>query len=149
MPAASIRIALLALTGLTAGCALGPAPADPTSAPGASETVSVVRHGRYTLVEVGPHDAQRDLMRQIIDIRLPTATPVTVGDALHIVLLQSGYRLCEEMDETHALYGLPVPAVHHQLGPLTLRDTLEVLAGRGWQLEVDDHARQVCFQPRP
>ena len=105
MPAASIRTALIALTGLSAGCALGPAPADPTSVPIASEAVSVVRHGRYTLVEVGPHDAQRDLMRQIIDIRLPTATPVTVGDALHIVLLQSGYRLCEEMDEAHAQIG--------------------------------------------
>jgi conjugative transfer region protein (TIGR03748 family) len=149
MRAASIRIALLAVTAMTTGCALGPTPAVPTSAPDTSEAVSAVRHGRYTLVEVGPNDAQRDLLRQIIDIRLPTAAPVTVGDALHIVLLQSGYRLCEEMDETHALYGLPVPAVHHQLGPVTLRDALEVLAGRGWQLEVDDHTRQVCFQPRP
>lgn len=149
MPATCTRIALLAVTVLAAGCVLGPVPADPTSAPDPSEAVPAVRHGRYTLVEVGPNDAQRDLMRQIVDINLPTAAPVTVGDALHIVLLQSGYRLCDEMDETHALYGLPVPAVHHQLGPLTLRDALEVLAGRGWQLEVDDHARQVCFQPRP
>lgn len=117
---------------------------EPPSAP-------VVRYDRYTLVELVAEPAQRDLMQQIVDITVPPTLDATVGDALHYVLLRSGYRLCTNAEAT-TLYTLPLPAAHLHLGPLTLRDALLTLAGPAWDLFVDDAFRQVCFergQPAP
>ena len=47
--------------------------------------------------------------------------------------------------EAAALYDLPLPAAHLQLGPLFLRDALLTLAGPAWELQVDDTTRRVCF----
>ncbi len=108
----------------------------------------VVRYDRYTLVELVAEPAQRDLMQQIVEITVPPMLDATVGDALHHVLLRSGYRLCANT-ETTMLYMLPLPAAHLHLGPLTLRDALLTLAGPAWELSVDDAFRQVCFEPYP
>ncbi len=115
----------------------------PLSAP-----IPVVRYDRYTLVELMAQPAQRDLMQQIIEISVPPTLDATVGDALHYVLLRSGYRLCAHAEAT-TLYTLPLPAAHLYLGPLTLRDALLTLAGPAWDLSVDDAFRQVCFEPQP
>jgi len=138
----------LAVTALTGGCSLCPTPsvhantASPIPLP-------VVRQARYTLVEVRATDAQQDLMRQIVNVELPSTEDATLGDALYVILLRSGYRLCTGHEDTHDLAALPLPAVHNPLGPLTLRESLDVLAGRGWQLEVDESIREVCFTRRP
>jgi type IV pili sensor histidine kinase/response regulator len=100
-------------------------------------------------MEVRPNDAQQDLLRQIVNIEVSSTEGATVGDALNGVLLRSGYRLCAHHEDTQRLAALPLPAVHNPLGPLTLRDALEVLAGRGWQLEVDESIREICFTRRP
>lgn len=109
-----------------------------------SDTTSVVRYGRYTLVEVEPTSAQEDLLAQIIDITLPAAFSATVGDALRYVLLRSGYTLCEG-EGIEDLERLPLPAPHLHLGPLRLRQALHLLAGPGWRLEVDEATRRVCY----
>ena len=119
---------------------------EPTSTP----TIPVVRCGRYTLIELMPDDGQRDLMQQVIDLTIPSASNATVGDALHYVLRRSGYRLCDEhADTTAVLYALPLPAVHEHLGPVTLRDALQLLAGPRWTLQINDETREVCFAPQP
>lgn len=151
-PRATRHYALLgagcaALT-LLASCASSPAqtpvaPAQSTAESPAS--LSVVRYSRYTLVELEPTAAQLDLLSQIIDITLPTAWSTTVGDALRYVLLRSGYALCESRDGLDDLLLLPLPASHFHLGPLRLRQVLELLAGPAWQLEVDERARSVCY----
>jgi len=46
---------------------------------------------------------------------------------------------------TDALLALPLPAAHHRLGPLVLRDALRALAGPAWNLQVDKGERRVCF----
>ena len=146
---------LLALLGLiwsllAGGCATTPPPAPPeaplVAAPEPSpEFVPVIRYGRYTLVELVPELAQRDLMQQVVDISIPPAFDANVGDALHYVLLRSGYRLCDTPD-AGALAALPLPAAHLHLGPLALRDALLTLAGSdAWDLSLDDATRQVCF----
>ncbi len=110
----------------------------------ASDFIPVMRHGRYTLVELAPSSAQRDLLRQLVHTDFATSRNATVGDALRQVLGRSGYRLCGNADLT-ALQSLPLPASHHRMGPMMLRDVLLTLAGPGWDLSVDDNARQVCF----
>ena len=110
--------------------------------------IPVVRYGRYTLVELVPDAAQHDLLLQAVDVSMPPTLPATVGDALRYVLLRSGYRLCENDVEADALYELPLPAAHLDLGPTTLREALRTLAGPAWDLRIDDAARRVCFAPR-
>lgn len=147
---------LLAATAMAGGCtattprAAAPAPGSTTAyttpanwEPG-RDFIPVQRRGRYTLVELAPASAQRDLMRQLVETNFPPARKATVGDGLRQVLGRSGYRLCANAELT-ALHALPLPASHYRMGPMMLRDALLTLAGPAWDLSVDDGARQVCF----
>ena len=71
--------------------------------------IPVARYGRYTLVEMVPEPAQRDLLRQVIEISIPPTLDASVGDALRHVLLRTGYRLCDAPDAA-SLFTLPLPA---------------------------------------
>jgi len=151
-----IAVCVLLVATLSAGCnstsqrrpALAPEPpatyATPARWEPAPDFIPVMRQGRYTLVELAPASAQRDLMRQLVEINFPPSRKATVGDGLRHVLGRSGYRLCNSGDLT-ALHALPLPASHYRMGPMMLRDALLTLAGQGWDLSVDDAARQVCF----
>lgn len=144
-------LAVSAIISLAAGCAGSSSTRRSDADDSAAQTelgagLPVVRYGRYTLVEVRPDAAQQDLLEQIIDISLPPAIETTVGDALHIVLLQTGYRLCEADTAARVLYTLPLPALHLELGPLRLNDALRILAGPAWILDIDATARRVCFE---
>lgn len=144
---------LLLATALAAGCAGSAPPAEkiaimpnegsPTSAP---PSVPVVRYGRYTLVELAPTAAQRDLLAQVVEVAVPDTLHASVGDAVRHLLLRSGYRLCEGAD-SEALLSLPLPAVHYRLGPMLLHDALLALAGPSWRLQIDAPQRRVCFVP--
>ncbi len=124
-----------------------PVPATITPEPAASTDLTpVVRYGRYTLIELVSEPAQRDLMRQVVEVVIPPSLDTNVGDALRHVLRRSGYRLCDTADAT-ALYALPLPAAHLHLGPLMLRDALLTLAGPAWRLNVEEGARVLCFTP--
>lgn len=149
---------LLATAVLLAGCASSPQPTLTESYDGRVERgtearypdvllVPVSRQGRYTLVELVPEPAQRDLMQQVVEVTIPPAFDTRVGDAMRHVLRRSGYRLCED-PEAAMLYALPLPAAHLRLGPLVLRDALLTLAGPAWDMAVDDTSRQVCFKPQ-
>jgi conjugative transfer region protein (TIGR03748 family) len=153
MPSSSAGLlcALSVLGGLLPGCTTIPAPSEPGSpslveavAQPSPELVPIVRQGRYTLVELVPEPAQRDLLQQAVEVSIPPMLDASVGDAMRHVLLRSGYRLCDTA-EAAALYALPLPAAHLRLGPLMLRDALLTLAGPAWELSVDDLSRQVCF----
>ena len=147
----ALAAALLLAMALVAGCAGSVAPeqsATPAAATVAPEFDSVqipaVRYGRYTLVELAPTAAQRDLLSQVVEVSVPDTLHASVGDALRHLLLRSGYRLCDGADST-PLLGLPLPAAHYRLGPILLRDALLTLAGSSWRLQVDEPHRQVCF----
>ena len=139
---------------LASGCATTTAPLVPDAIedvssapePEAPEFIPVVRYGRYTLVELAPTAAQRDLLLQTIDVSMPEDARATVGDGLRHVLKRSGYGLCQTAHAVIELYALPLPAVHLHLGPMTLRDALLTLAGPAWELHADDRARQICFE---
>lgn len=131
------------------GCASDPQTSAPSAAapgPANAQVISTARSGRYTLVEIAPDEAQRDLMHQVIDVTAPQGLPTSVADMLRYVLLRSGYGVCES-EALARFETLPLPAAHLHLGPISLREALEVLAGPAWQLAVDDATRQVCFAP--
>lgn len=114
--------------------------------PAKPEFIPVVRYGRYTLVELAPMAAQRDLLLQTIDVSMPEDVRATVGDGLRHVLKRSGYELCQSAQVAIELYALPLPAAHLHLGPMTVRDALLTLAGPSWELHADDRTRQICFE---
>jgi conjugative transfer region protein (TIGR03748 family) len=150
-PAHLARVAPLLLLAPLAliGCVSDPqtsAISEPAVVPASAPETTAVRSARYTLVEIAPAEAQRNLMHQVIDVTAPQGLPTSVADMLRYVLLRSGYSACE--GEALARFEtFPLPAAHLHLGPIALRDALEVLAGPAWQLAVDDASRQVCFVP--
>lgn len=116
----------------------------------AAEKKSFVRYGRYTLASTLPKEDQRDLLAQIIDLNVPATMHPSVGDAMQYVLDRSGYALCSsDTNQVNSLYSLPLPASQYRLGPMTLRDTLQVLAGHAWQVNVDEVNRRICYDIRP
>ncbi|QPI43588.1 PilL N-terminal domain-containing protein [Pectobacterium aroidearum] len=144
---------LLIIAALSSGCTTTTAPPHSppikavTSVPDAtSDFIPVVRYGRYTLVELAPDAAQRDLLLQVIDVSIPEHSRATVGDGLRHALKRSGYQLCETAQSIIELYSLPLPVAHLHLGPMTLRETLLTLAGPYWAMYVDNRTRQVCFK---
>ncbi|AVS92460.1 pilus assembly protein PilL [Paracidovorax avenae] len=135
----------------SAGDAADPGPPPAIAAPASAAVerpspVPVTRQGRYTLVEVGAETGQRDLLMQVMNVTLPSAEGSTVQDGLQYLLRQSGYRLCPPDADSATLYALPLPAAHVRLGPITLRDALQTMAGSAWALSVDDTKRVICFQ---
>jgi len=97
-----IAASLLA-TAFVSGCATHSVPPAPiveqtvsVAEPEDTLFIPVVRQGRYTLVELEPAAAQRDLLLQVVEVSLPQGMQATVGDGLRHVLKRSGWRLCEE-----------------------------------------------------
>ncbi len=145
---------LLVAAATLSGCVATSAPpgtpssveARAASEEGRPEFIPVVRYGRYTLVELAPMAAQRDLLLQTVDVSMPEDARATVGDGLRHVLKRSGYQLCETAHAVIELYVLPLPAAHLHLGPMSLRDALLTLAGPAWELHTNGRTRQVCFE---
>jgi type IV pili sensor histidine kinase/response regulator len=109
---------------------------------------SEVQVGRYTLRSATPTRAQADLMATIVTTRFPVRIQ-TIGEAVRYLLRNGGYRLASPValdPETRALFRLPLPAVHRNLGPLTLRQALETLAGPTFRLVQDPVHRLVAFE---
>lgn len=106
----------------------------------------VLRTGRYQLVPIAVSSGERNLLRQIVTIDLPPSMAISVRDGMVHVLRDSGLHLCPSMQA--GFLSLPLPAVHRELGPTTLRIALEALAGTAWRLQVDYASRTVCFGRR-
>ena len=104
--------------------------------------------GRYSVIGAVPTEAQADLLATTLTIRFPERIQSLV-EAVRYLLQRSGYRLAkaESMGpETADLFALPLPAVHRSLGPMTLRDALETLAGPAFNLVQDPVHRLVAFE---
>lgn len=104
-----------------------------------------VQVARYSVMAPTASPAQADLMSVIINIKFPQQI-ATVGEALDFLLRRSGYRLVEtDSPAMTILQGLPLPAVHRQLGPLTLNNALVTLAGSAYTLSIDPLHRTLSF----
>mgnify|MGYP001815154482 CR=1 FL=1 len=104
--------------------------------------------GRYSLITAAPTEAQAELLAATLTVRIPERIQ-TVGEAVPYLLQRSGYRLATTESigpDTDALFALPLPAVHRNLGPMTLRDALEILAGPAFHLVQDPVHRLITFE---
>jgi len=108
-----------------------------------------VRLSRYTTSSAIPDAAQVDPLEAVVQVTLPRASVATVGDAMRYLLLRTGYRLAAtEAANTPAseLLSLPLPEVHRELGPYSVRTALSVLLGMPFTLTVDPAQRLVSYR---
>jgi len=106
-----------------------------------------IETGRYSVVANEPHKAQMNPLKVVVNTRLPT-TVETVEQAVNFLLDRSGYNLADYSvltPEARILLGHQLPAIHRQLGPITLDKALQTLAGDAFHLVVDPINRKVAF----
>ena len=109
---------------------------------------SEVQIGRYSALRALPTVAQADLLSATITARFPERTQ-TVGEAVRYLLQRSGYRLADHPvanSVTADLLELPLPAVHRNLGPISLQQALETLIGPVFRLVLDPVHRLIAFE---
>ncbi|WP_397453217.1 PilL N-terminal domain-containing protein [Pseudomonas sp. NA-150] len=147
-----LKIGLAPLAIALSGCASAPdqqpklpAPTAEYRSPAEEGSNPVIRSDRYTLVSITPTPDQTDLLNQIIDIRIPDVLSPSIHEAMTYVLRRSGYQLCPGNEIVNQLYANTLPASQYQLGPITLRSALQVLAGPAWDMNVDELSRTLCF----
>lgn len=109
---------------------------------------SEVQVGRYSMYAASPTAAQTDLLVTTVSLQFPERIQ-TLGEAVGYLLQRSGYRLANVetiVPDTVGLFALPLPAVHRSLGPMTLRDALNTLAGPAFRLVQDPVHRLITFE---
>jgi len=107
-----------------------------------------IQVARYSTTTIAPTPAQAELLSTTVTLRFPERIQ-TVGEAVRYLLQRSGYRLADPEgmgSETMALFVLPLPAVHRSLGPITLREALQTLAGPAFLLVQDPVHRLITFE---
>ena len=107
----------------------------------------VIKTGRYTQVENVPPVNQLNPLKVVIKVRLHKDIQ-TVESAVNYLLFRSGYTLVERdllSAEAKTLLDLPLPAVHREIGPLTLDHALKSVIGDAFVLVVDPVHRLVGF----
>ena len=114
-----------------------------------AERVEVVRGGRYALVTANASLQQRDLLEQVVKISIPDSMNPTVEDGLRYLLQHTGYGLCTPQNKPQQiLYSRPLPTAHFRMGPMPLREALQVIAGSAFDVQADPVLRTICYQVR-
>ncbi|MCY3541922.1 MAG: pili assembly chaperone [Gammaproteobacteria bacterium] len=114
-------------------------------------TVSAVHEiqvGRYSTMKTLPTEAQQNIFANVTNIHFDSSI-TTVGEAMRYLLEDQGIRLAvprTQENQVHTLIALPLPQIHRQLGPISLRHALETLAGPIWRLVQDPIHRLVSFE---
>ena len=116
---------------------------------------SRILESRYLSVPMGPESTQTDLLKSIVDIRVPEQI-TTVGGALDYLLRPYGFQLDDshkadeqpEADEQYLLLVLTLPEPHRNLGSMTLLDALITLGGKSFRPLINPVRRSVRYQLR-
>jgi type IV pili sensor histidine kinase/response regulator len=93
-------------------------------------------------------EEQLDLLSGTLELELPQEI-TTVGQAISYLLEDSGYRLLSaKLAEPYrvGLFAMPLPEAQRRLGPLSLRQALELLSGPAFRLAIDPVYRLVTFE---
>ena len=114
-------------------------------APTAQQSLQV---SRYVTLAAVASDTQKDPLSALIPKLVFGHQVATVQDALQVLLNDSGYRIASYHPDprVHQLFNLSLPAVHRRMGPISLENALNTLAGSPWMLVVDPVNRLITFQ---
>lgn len=110
-----------------------------------------VSTGRYSTTSLKSLSEQINPLLAVAKYKFP-ANVNTVGEAIKIVLHQTGYELVDDTKQSkHVQLSLkkPLPVTVRSIGPIKVSDTLEVLMGKNvFQLVEDPLNRKVNFKIR-
>lgn len=108
-----------------------------------------VRVGRYSYIAPVATAEQSNPLNVVVNLKLPQQIE-NVGTAIEFLLQRSGYRLEKNVNKeaTALLFDLDIPAVHRDLGPITLENALQTLTGPEWDLKVNKLTRKITFFAR-
>jgi len=116
-----------------------------------SHAANVTQVNRYATVDNKPLPAQVNLLLAVQHIHFPQEIK-TVGQAIEYWLRYSGLRLSAQDKQSASLQMLmrqPLPQIHRHLGPLTVKDGLDVLAAKDvFSLTHDPLLREINFKLR-
>ena len=107
--------------------------------------------GRYLSVAAKAQNDQAHLLQQHIQITFPQNI-LSIQDAMQFILQFSGYRLCDVKNlnaSARAMLRQPLPEVDRTLGPMTLEQGLQTLAGNMFYILLDPIHRLIGFQLKP
>jgi len=107
-----------------------------------------IQIARYTTVSSAPTSSQIDPLEAIVQVNFPRTLVRSVGDATTYLLLRTGYHLAptEQLDEqVKNVLALPLPEVHRNIGPYSVRNALSVLLGSAFSLYVDSIRREISY----
>ena len=109
---------------------------------------SALSISRYVDLLPGPTNAQKNPMNLVLPHISFKHNIKSVGQAINYLLSDTGYTLTRHHPDKRVLklFRLPLPKIHRNMGPLTLAQSLTVLAGEPWRLSVDPINRLVSFQ---
>ena len=107
---------------------------------------------RYTTVKNQATRAQINPLLMTVQVHFPQSVQ-TVGEGMEYLLRYSGYALVDPTtmsEDAQQMLTQPLPIVDRALGPLSLQEALEVLAGKHvFQLVQDPLHRKVSFTLLP
>jgi len=107
---------------------------------------------RYTTVKNQATRAQINPLLMTVQVHFPQSVQ-TIGEGMAYLLRYSGYALVDQTamsEDAQQMLSQPLPIVDRSLGPLSLQDALEVLAGKHvFQLVQDPLHRKVSFKLLP
>ena len=107
-----------------------------------------IQIGRYSVIAVAPTAGQQDLLSVTQSITIPNDIN-TVGDALHWLLRDSGYRLADHAVLSEGaidMLDLPLPNAHRAFEPMPLKVVIELIVGPAFHLVQDPVHRLIGFE---
>lgn len=117
-----------------------------------TQATNITQVNRYATVANKPLAAQVNPLLAVQQIHFPQDVQ-TIGQAIEWWLRYSGFTLVSKEKQPESLQAVmrqPLPQIDKNLGPLTVRDGLEVLVGQQvFTLVEDSLLRQVNFHLKP
>jgi type IV pili sensor histidine kinase/response regulator len=117
----------------------------------ADNAKGLIQTERYSAVEPDPTTGQAAPLLTLVTIKYPRQVN-TVGHAISYTLKRSGYRLAPQHahdPNMKVLIKLPLPEVHRQLGPMSVKQILNTLSGSAFMLVTDPVHRYISFELIP
>ena len=117
-----------------------------------AHAANVTQINRYVTVDNKPLQAQVNPLLAVQQMHFPQSIQ-TVGQAMHYWLQYSGFSLVTADKQPLSLQAVmqqKLPQIDRNLGPLTIKDGLEVLAGQEvFTLTKNPLSREVNFKLKP
>lgn len=117
-----------------------------------AQAANITQINRYATVDNKPLRAQVNPLQAVQQVHFPQSVQ-TVGQAITYWLQYSGYSLVKVEKQPLSLQAVMqqrLPQIDRNLGPLTIKDGLEVLAGQEvFTLTQDPLLREVNFKLKP